>query len=495
LPSQTNPLLRSIFTLGVAQVLSLIAGLLVTILLPRYLGDVNLGKLAFAGALTSLFGLIADLGTMAYLTKQVARDPAQAGSLTVSAILTRIPLGLGAALLTAGVVNLTGEDEVTKAIVYVLSAGMIVVSLANTFGAALQGLQRMRALAVSMVIGKLLYAALVAALLLSGFGVVEVAIASLLSSFIGATVGAVALGRIVTATREVTRDSLRRVVSGGIPFFVWQAALVVYGQIDFVLLSLMTTDAVVGWYAAAYRIIMIPAFVPTTVVTAVFPALSAAAHDLPAFRGLAHRSIRLLALTTVPMAFGILVLPDRLIELLNYPESFSHSVFPIVLLALHMPLAGIDTVLGTMLATLDRQRAWALTGVAAAFLNPALNMIAIPITQSAFGNGAIGAAAITTVTELFMLGVALRLMPRGVLGMETGTYVGKCFAAALLMAAVVWPLREAPLLISVIVGIVAYAAGAIGLKLISLSELREYANLVQRRGAPPAPLPVGDAAS
>ena len=485
--------MRSIFTLGVAQVLSLVAGLVATILLPRYLGDVNLGKLAFAGALTSLFGLIADLGTMAYLTKQVARDPAQAGALTVSAILTRIPLGLGAALLCAGIVNLTGEDDVTKAIVYVLSAGMIVVSLANTFGAALQGLQRMRALAVSMVIGKLLYAGLVAALLFAGFGVVEVAIASLLSSLMGATVGAIALGRTATATRDVTPSTLRRVVTGGIPFFVWQAALVVYGQIDFVLLSLMTTDAVVGWYAAAYRIIMIPAFVPTTVVTAVFPALSAAAHDLPVFRGLAHRSIRLLALTTVPMAFGILVLPDRLIELLSYPASFSHSVWPIILLALHMPLAGIDTVLGTMLATLDKQRAWALTGVAAAFLNPALNMIAIPVTQSLFGNGAIGAAAITTMTELFMLGVALRLMPRGVLGQETVTYVGKCFAAALFMAAVVWPLRETTLFIPVLVGILVYAAAAVVLRLVSADELRDYANLILRRRGPIPPLPVIEA--
>jgi O-antigen/teichoic acid export membrane protein len=315
----------------------------------------------------------------------------------------------------------------------------------------------------------------------------------LLSSLMGATVGAIALGRTATATRDVSPSSLRRVMTGGIPFFVWQAALVVYGQIDFVLLSLMTTDAVVGWYAAAYRIIMIPAFVPTTVVTAVFPALSAAAHDLPLFRGLAHRSIRLLALTTVPMAFGILVLPDRLIELLSYPESFSHSVWPIILLALHMPLAGIDTVLGTMLATLDKQRAWALTGVAAAFLNPAMNMIAIPVTQSLFGNGAIGAAAITTTTELFMLAVALRLMPHGVLGRETVTYVGKCFAAALVMAAVVWPLRGTALFIPVLVGIVVYAAAAVALRLVSAEEFRDYANLILRRRAPIGPLPIVEA--
>jgi len=490
LPSQVS-LHRSIFTLGVAQLLSLVAGLVVTILLPRYLGDVNLGKLAFAGALTSLFGLICDLGTMTYLTKHVSRDVSQASALAVSAILTRIPLAAGAALLTVAVVNLTGADEVTRAIVYVLSAGMIVVSLGNTMGAALQGLQRMRALAISMVVGKLLYAVLVAGLLVAGFGPVEVALASLLSSLVGALVGAAALRRVLTSAQNLTRDSFQRVMFGGMPFFVWQASLVVYGQIDFVLLSLMTNDAVVGWYAAAYRIVMIPVFFPTTVVTAAFPALSAAAHDPIAFAAIARRCIRLLALTTIPMAFGILLLPDKLIQVLGYPEVFSNSTVPIVLLALHMPLAGIDMVLGTMLAALDRQRLWAFTGIAAAVLNPALNLVAIPLTQSAFGNGAIGAAAITTVTEVFLFVVGLRLLQRGVLGRPTLAYVAGCIAAAVVMSAAVWVLRDAPIIAPVLCGAVVYFAAAFALKLISAAELRDLTSFVLRRPAVARSAPLG----
>ncbi|HYK97830.1 MAG TPA: flippase [Candidatus Acidoferrales bacterium] len=487
-------LFRHIFTLGVAQLVSLVGAVVVTILMPRYLGDVNLGKLAYAGALTSLFGLVADLGTMTYLTKHVARDSTDAGRLTVAALLTRIPLGVGAALLTIAVVYLGGDDEITRAIVFVTAIAMILQSLANTLGAALQGLQRMRALAVSMVLGKVVYAVLVAALLLAGFGPVEVALASLFSSVVGIGVGAIAIRDLVLRARGIRLDTVRQVMFGGVPFFVWQASLVVYGQIDFVLLAQLTNDAVVGWYAAAYRIIMIPAFFPTTVVTAAFPALAAAAKDPDTFAGIARRCIQVLALTTIPMAFGILVLANRIVDLFGYPAVFVNSVGPIVLLSLHMPLAGIDTVLGTMLTALDRQRSWAITGIAAAIINPALNLIAIPFTQTVFANGALGAAAMTTVTEVFMCCVGLALLPRGIIDRRTYLYVARSFAAAAVMAVIVAMLDGGGLGLQIGAGIVTYAVAAVALRIVSPQELREVGRFVLRRSTVTAPLPTENAA-
>jgi len=98
------------------------------------------------------------------------------------------------------------------------------------------------------------------------------------------------------------------------------------------LLSILTGDAVVGWYAAAYRIVMLPAFTPMIVTTVTFPALSAASRDPSQFAALARRSVHLVALTTIPMAIGIFMLPDKLIDVLGYPAVFAHSIVPIMLL-------------------------------------------------------------------------------------------------------------------------------------------------------------------
>src|SRR4051794_14820554 len=71
--STSGHFIRGFFTLGVGQVLSWIGAIALTVVLPRQLDDVNLGKFAFAMAFTQLVGLVADLGTPTYLTKELAR--------------------------------------------------------------------------------------------------------------------------------------------------------------------------------------------------------------------------------------------------------------------------------------------------------------------------------------------------------------------------------------------------------------------------------------
>src|SRR5262249_50393352 len=201
----------------------------------------------------------------------------------------------------------------------------------------------------------------------------------------------------------------RTIFLGGLPFFVWQAALVIYGQTDALILSMLTRDAVVGWYAAAYRIVTIPLFMPTIIMTVVFPALSAATHDRRAYSAIAQRALRVVLLARTPIVVGVMLPPGRLLDQLGYPAEFDPSIVPIILLAPHVLLVGIDMVIGTVLNTRDRQRQWAMAGVAAAVFNPALNLLLIPLAQSRLGNGAIGASTVTTLTELFMLVIGLRL--------------------------------------------------------------------------------------
>jgi O-antigen/teichoic acid export membrane protein len=305
---------------------------------------------------------------------------------------------------------------------------------------------------------------------------------------LGLVYSTIILLRRVRLTPSISLRAWRPLLVAGLPFFVWQAALLIYGQIDTVLLSFLTGDAVVGWYAVAYRIVMIPVFIPTIVVTVIFPALSAATKDTRAFASIARRGLHVIALVSTPMALGIMLLPDKIVHLLGYPVNFDNSVVPLILLAPHLPLAAIDVMIGTVLNARDRQRQWAMTGVAAAILNPLLNLIAIPYAQTHWGNGAIGAAAITTFTEVFMLIGGVRLLPRGVFGIATITDIGKCLLATATMGVVVWLTRDLPIAVPVAAGAVVYAATCLMSGAVSLGELREvHLHLV--RGRAPSQVP------
>jgi len=77
-------------------------------------------------------------------------------------------------------------------------------------------------------------------------------------------------------------------------------------------------------------------------------------------------------------------------------------------------LVCIDVVLGTALIARGKEKPWAGMAIAAAIFNPLVNLWAIPLTARIWGNGGLGAAAATALTELLMMFGALWLLPRGV---------------------------------------------------------------------------------
>jgi O-antigen/teichoic acid export membrane protein len=475
---------RSFLTLGAAQVLTWLGGAAMAVFLPRYLGDANLGKIAFALAFTSLIGLLADLGTATFLTKEIARSPERAVALSLNTLLIRLTLGgvaIGVAIVT---INLAPYDALSRQVVHVMSAGIVVVSLSSAVVAALQGLQRIKSLALFSIATKLGYAALALIVLFAGAGPLEVAGAWVVSQTVGLVLVSAFLARALGRQARPAPDlcTMRLLVLGGLPFFMWQAALLVYGQVDAVLLSFLTQDAVVGWYSAAYRIVTIPLFLPTIIMTVIFPALAAASKRGEEFNAIARRAVQVVLLPSVPMVLGIMLLSDKLIGFMGYPESFGHSVLPMVLLAPHIVLVGVNMVIGTVLQTRDRQRGWALAAVIAAVLNPALNFVAITYSQETFGNGAIGASVITTLTEVFMLGAGLYLLPRDVFGPSTIKDASRCLLAGIVMACVVAAGRELPLPVIAAVGGAVYGLSCLAVGAVSPRELGQVLHHVVHRG-------------
>lgn len=476
----TAHFIRGVLTLSASQVVGWIGAAVLTVMLPRYLGDVGLGKLSFALVLTTLLGLGSTLGTGTYVSRAIARDPGAAPNMITAALAVRLPLSLIVVAATAVGITLLPIDSVTRQAIYILSLGMVLGAFDLT-SPALQGFHSMKALAVIAVSTKLALAGVVAIILLLGGGPREAATAWLASQLVGLIVGYTALLRRTRVAMHVDWRIARAALIGGLPFFVWQAAFIVYGQIDTVILQFLANYAVIGWYGAAYRIVSLPTFVPVIVLTVAFPALSATVHDRPHFSAISRRSIQVVCLASVPIALGTMLLPDKLTQFLGLPASFANSWWPMILLAPHIPLVAFDMVAGTILVACDRQRQWAIAAVIAAVLNPVANLGAIAYTQHQYGNGAIGAAVITTLTELSLLVVGLRLMPTWVLGRSTLSDVARILVAGLVMSVFVWIGRGLPLLAVVALGGAAYATVCLAVRAVTVADLREVLDHISGR--------------
>src|SRR5262245_28416686 len=107
-------IVRNVLVLAVGQVFTWVSAAGMAVLLPRYLGDVNLGRLGLAFSFTQLFGIVASLGISSYLTKEVARGGAGASSLVLNALVMRLPLAFVAGALAALTASLLQYEELTR---------------------------------------------------------------------------------------------------------------------------------------------------------------------------------------------------------------------------------------------------------------------------------------------------------------------------------------------------------------------------------------------
>ncbi|HEX2036294.1 MAG TPA: flippase, partial [Chloroflexota bacterium] len=403
------------------------------------------------------------------------------GGLVLNALVLRLPLAVLACLTAVAMATFLTNDPVVRGLVYLLCLFITLSGVGDVLVGALQGIQAMRDVAAVDVLSKgtLLLAAVL--FLHHGAGLVGLAVAWNLSAAVMALVALFAAWRRGVLAGHPNVRGWHSLLSGSLPFFTWQAALMIYGQIDFLLLSYLADPTAVGWYAAAYRIIGIPMFVPGIVTMVVFPALAACSRDAALFNQLARRALQVVALLGLPMAVGVMLLPDKLMDLFGYPDEFRDSVVPIVLLAPGLTLIGLDMVIGTVLNACDRQRQWAMTAVAAAVLNPLLNLVLIPYTQTAYGNGAIGAAVVTTLTEVFMLAVGLRLLPARVFTRGTLVHILKCLLAAAAMAVAVGLSRELPLLVVIPLGALVYGVACLRLGTVTFEDWRQLRAYLVRR--------------
>ncbi len=462
--------IRNIVALLVNQVGTWSVTLVITLVLPPYLGPAHYGLYAFVGSYVGLFALGMNLGTGTYLTWRIAREPEDAGRLTFNTLILQLPLALLSGLLALLILPSLDNHPLVSTLTVIWAVGATASALTGTLNAALAGFQLLRVPARLALMTLSVSAVLIVLGVALHADLVFLATAGLASQCIGFVAVLAYAQRKIGLRPRVDLRLWRTIVLGGLPFFGWSAALLVYGQIDISMLKVMAGNAQVGWYSAAYRIISVPVFLPTIVISALLPALSSErVFDSAQFRTLASRSIRLVAAVGIPACAGTILLAQGLLKVLHYPSTFDPATPLIVILALHMPVVGLDMVLATVIIAIGRQRAWTVVGIIAAIFNPLMNLWAIPYTWYHYGNGAIGAAVVTVLTELLTLAGALVLRPRTVFTRGDVFYIFRCMLAAGVMVPTVLALAALPrvgVLPAVAYGVLIYTMAAYTLQVV-----------------------------
>jgi O-antigen/teichoic acid export membrane protein len=430
-------ILRHSATLGVVKVLSALLGMAMLVLLPRLLGDAEFGRLHLAVSIVTMVGVAADLGLTQVVTRAVAQERRLARAYLVRAagLIGAVSAALYV-LLLAGV-EAFGHGPKLGGLVAVLGVAMILDALTQLLTALFQAHERMGWPPLARLLSNAVCLAILFPALPDGSDARTVALVLLLAAALRVVV-LLGLSPRLEGLRAQPPHLLRwrGLVVAGLPFVAWQALGAFYFRMDAILLGWLTTDATVGWYGAASRLVDGLTILPEILTVAMLPVLARLRTENPdEFVATSRRTLDLLLVATVPLVAVLVTSAEEIVHLL-FTATFAPTVPILRIHALMLGVLFVDFYLATVLVVLGRERAWLAIAVGAAILNPTLNSLLIPFTAGRLDNGGIGAAAATLTTEVVVMVCALRRMPDGFFGLSTRRVAAGASAAGAAVVAV-----------------------------------------------------------
>lgn len=471
-----------------SQVVTYVLSLGLQVVLPRYLGPAPLGQLRLAQSIWALASVFMVFGVTTLLMKRFSRDPAGALGIFGSTISVQY-LALAASTVAVGAfVTVAGYDPPVVIMVVVIGVSVAVQPFVNSGRAALVGLERMDRVAILDIVTKVVAVATIFLLIALGADVIGIAASAVVPALASVFLMTLFLRRFGITLKPHLRR-IGEVAREGRQYLAIKTTLVAYQQVDIIVISLLVADQALGWYSTADHLFSALLFVPTILMTSLFPAISRQYDQGPERASLTlQRSANVLLLTVIPIALGTIAIAHPL-SILLFGSAFAQTgpvlaVFGLVLVPMYLTI-----LLGHYAIAVDRQRFWLGVMVVAVFATIALDLMLVPWTDRMFGNGAIGGAIAYLITESFMVAVGLWKIAPTLVQAATLRRLGRSVLAGAVMFAAVWPLRWHFIALPIAVGVVSYVAMVMVFRIPDADEraaVRRLMNrIITRSGGPP----------
>jgi len=439
--------------------------LFLTIFIARFFTEIEFGKLSFALSFTGLFIILIDLGTRLLLVREIASDKKNASSYLTNVLAIKITSSVIVFGLISMLINWLNYPQDTIAAVYIGAMIIIFESLSNSLRSVFQAFEKQEYTALTKVIRVVLRFSLTLPLLFAGFKLVPVLSAYLLVQIVNFIV------MLVIANKKFIRIDLRLIeknrmldfVKRGFPFLLSSAFVMVYFRIDITMLSLMSGDAAVGWYNAAYTLIDALTSIPIALNAALLPILVVLyKKNKKKLEKIYKLGLKAVFLLSIPICFGGIVVANKLILLL-FGDKYTESVIALqVLLWVLIPLFVVH-ILGAMLITIKKEKMGVPVLFFTSLLNIVLNLYMIPRYSI------VGAGISTIISELFYFAAYYYIISKEFKKVNLFKYIIKPLIAGLIMV-IILSFIDLNVFLMIGVGAVVYALMIIVLKGITSEE-------------------------
>jgi O-antigen/teichoic acid export membrane protein len=381
--------------LSTANIISKGLVFITVIYLARILGPENFGKLIFAQAFIVYFMLVTNMGLSTLGIREIVRNKDKINDYINNIFALRLVLsGISFCLLLVFVSLIRKPVEIKYLIVVY---GLSLFPFALLFEWVFEGLEQMKYVGMSRVLDKLCFFLLIFLFVQDSKGLLIIPWFGLAGSFF-ATMFLIyiyikKIGKIkIKVNVLLWKNLIKQALPMGTAYILVQLPL----YFDTIILGFMKTNEMVGWYNAAYKIVLFFGGFSGILGIAIFPVITRFYKEsLEKLKIFIYYINKMAILVTIPTAIAGTIFAGPMMNLF-YGNQYNNGIIAFQILIWSIIFGLFNIPFALLLITADKQKKYMRVALTGAIVNISLNLFLIPKYSL------IGAGTATIISEIVM---------------------------------------------------------------------------------------------
>jgi len=428
--------LRNALILVGSQIAGVPLSILMSATMGRYLGAADFGYIYLAGTLTGFGFLLVEWGHGGVLAAAIARDRSRAGSLLGTTLFWRAVVTVVVCFGLWALSLVLGYAPAFRVVLLLVALQCFLNTLRTACQDVARGFERLEVTAYAQLGSQLLAVLLVIPTLLLGGGLLAVLVAQIACAVVVAGAVWFALRSLGTGAVRFDRPSFNELFNHGSSFLVFGFVMALQPNIDAVFLSKMAPAAVLGWQAAAQRLVGLINMPATSLGSSLYPTLSRLyVEDRDEYANTVRRALQGTAVLAIPAAISCALYRSVGAQVFG-DASFKPVEQNLLVMSSLVFLLYFSMPLSVAILAAGKQRPFAIVQSLCIVVSLVLDPVLIPYFQRRYANGGLGVCVAGAVSEIAVLGAAYPLLPKGVLNLSLLKGIGKALGAGVVMVGV-----------------------------------------------------------
>ena len=386
-------IIKNFFSLTTANLLAQLLSLITVTYLARTLGADGFGRIAFAQGIIVYFGIISDFGLRTIGVREVAKNKDEIKRYVSNILALRFTLAITSFILLLVFLVFINKPADYKILIVIY--GLTLFTQVLLLDWAFEGTEQMEFVGIAQIVRSVIYLPLLLLFVNNSQDLLNVPLIYFVS-FLGIVIllSYIFVRKygwfILSLDLKFWKKLMLQALPLGFSGFLFQ----VNSSIDIVILGFMRSDEEVGWYSAAYKMILLLIGFGGFLGVAVFPMMSRYYKEsIEKLTKLIYYHFKAMIFFGLPVAVGGIILAPKIINLF-YGGNYRESILAFQILLGYLFLAYAMAPFFFLLQASGKMRYFSYTAAVGALTNIGLNIILIPKYSL------IGAAIATVISNL-----------------------------------------------------------------------------------------------